>query len=116
MAGERRLRAALGKAGTFLQQKWYMDHLWAKLLSGTMYIGACIAEFCDNRVFDGAVSGIAHFTERMGEVLRQEHSGYVQNYLFIIIVALVVLAIAIGYIEPSFATSPVYWSKLLQSH
>ena len=116
LAGERKLRAALGKLGVFLQQKWYMDHLWAKLLSATMYAGACIAEFCDNRIFDGAVSCIAHFTERVGEVLRLEHSGYVQNYLFIIIVALVVLAIAIGYIEPSFATSPVYWSKLLQPH
>ena len=115
-SGERRLRTALGKLAVFLQQKWYMDHLWAKLLSGTMYIGACIAEFCDNRICDGIVSGIACCTARLGEILRREHSGYVQNYLFIIIVALVVLAIAIGYIEPSFATSPSYWSKLLQPH
>ncbi|MDO5295205.1 MAG: NADH-quinone oxidoreductase subunit L [bacterium] len=114
MSGERKLRSKLGKLAIFLQQKWYMDHIWAKLLSYTMYAGANIAEFFDNYIFDGIVNGCARLTKRFGEILRQEHSGYVQNYLFIIVVALVVLAIAIGYIEPGFVTSPVYWSKLLQ--
>ncbi|MBQ7567940.1 hypothetical protein IJT17_03965, partial [bacterium] len=116
MAGERRLRSIMGRLGTCLQQKLYMDHIWAKLLSGTMYTLAKCAEFCDGKIFDGAVKAIANGIDRLGNVLRQEHTGYVQNYLFIIVIALLVLAIAIGYIEPSFATSPRYWAELLKAH
>ncbi len=112
-AGERKLRSLLGKVGTAMQQKWYMDHLWAFLLSNTVYLCARIAESIDNRIFDGFVNRLARFADYIGEKLREEHTGYVQNYLFIIIISILVLVFAIGYIEPHFATSPKYWAEHL---
>lgn len=110
--GERYMRFFLGPVWRWCQQKWYMDHIWAWLLANTMYLGAKIAAWVDTMLVDGAVFGLAAFTKGSGQWLSLEHNGKVQHILLVIVMSLAILAIAIGYIEPNFITSPHYWMQV----
>lgn len=106
-AGERKLRARLGWAWTLFQQKYYMDHIWAWLLSGTLYLGARIAAWVDDNIVDGAVNLWGQVTVWCGNELRKEQSGRVQQYLLLIVLAVLVLIFGLGIAEPSFLLNPV---------
>lgn len=112
-AGERKLRKALGPVWVFLQQKWYMDHIWAWLLANTMYGAAKLAYLCDHALVDGAVMKTANFANLNGEYLRAEETGKTQQYLLVIIMGLLILALGVGYLEPQFLTSPEWWGSLI---
>ncbi len=112
--GERRLRRLLGPLWPFLQQKWYMDHLWARLLAGTMYAGARAGAWFDAQVVDGAVFGLARFTRTCGGWMRDEHTGKVQHYALLLLLALVILAVGIGFMEPGFFTSRHFLIQMME--
>ncbi len=112
--GERRLRRLLGPLWPFLQQKWYMDHLWARLLAGTMYAAARLCAWLDAQVVDGAVLGLARFTGTCGLWMRDEHTGKVQHYALLLLLALVVLAVGIGFLEPGFFTSRQFLIQMME--
>ncbi len=106
-AGERRLQKRLGFAWTVFQQKYYMDHLWAWLLSGSLYLGARIASWVDDNIVDGVVNFCGQVTVWAGNELRKEQSGRVQQYLLLIILAVLVLIFGLGLAEPTFLVNPV---------
>lgn len=103
--GEKMLRSGLGKVRVFLQQKWYFDHLWAQLLTHTLYADANrVGEF-EEKVVDRAVYKTGEATFATGDTLRQEQSGLVQKYAWLIVTAGVVLIVSVGIIEPTFMWS-----------
>ncbi len=105
LEGERRLRSKLGGAWNFLAQKWYMDHLWALLVSNTMFLGARLAAWFDDEIIDGGVRGIAWTTGTLGEKLRYEHSGLVQHYILMVLASILILVGVLSFIEPQFFLS-----------
>ncbi len=106
VAGERRLRAQLGRVWVLWQQKYYMDHLWAWLLSGTMYLGARVAAWVDDNIVDVAVNTVGQLTVWAGNELRKEQSGRIQQYLLLIVLATLVLIVGLGLVEPEFVLHP----------
>ncbi|HXE71926.1 MAG TPA: proton-conducting transporter membrane subunit, partial [Candidatus Nitrosotenuis sp.] len=115
-SGERRLMRLLGPAWTFLQQKWYMDHLWARLLSWTLFSASNVAAWFDERVVDGLVFGTGRCTVWLGREVSYEQTGKVQNYLVWILIFLLVLGIVAGFREKAFVMSPWYlWEFVFRS-
>jgi len=111
--GERRLRSGLGPVWPFLQQKWYLDHLWARALAATMYAGARAMAWVEANLVDRAVFGLAGSVGSWGDWLRAEHTGKVQHYALMLLLALVLLAVGIGLVEPGFFTSRHFVINLL---
>jgi len=110
--GERRLRKGLGPVWRFLQQKWYMDHLWARLMGSTLYLGARMASWLDERLIDRLVVASGWFTRLAGKRVQAEQTGLVQQYLMQMVLALLVLVWALGILEPDFLWSfsrPLQW-------
>ena len=105
-AGDKRLRGLLGPVWVFLEQKWYMDHLWAWMVAYTMFGLARLAAWIDDYIVDGAVRGLAQLTTYLGDKLRLEHSGLVQHYLMLLIGAVVILMMIVASLEPNFALNP----------
>jgi NADH:ubiquinone oxidoreductase subunit 5 (subunit L)/multisubunit Na+/H+ antiporter MnhA subunit len=108
-AGEKRLRGLLGPAWTFLEQKWYMDHLWARLLSWTMFTFSNMAAWFDQVVVDGVVFGTGRLTTLLGREVSYEHTGRVQYYLLFILLSVLILALVAGYRESAFVLSIWMW-------
>lgn len=106
-AGERRLRSRLGFFWTLCQQKYYMDHLWAWLLSGSLYLGARVAAWVDDNIVDGAINTVGQITMWAGNELRKEQSGRIQQYLLLIVLAVLVLIFGLGLAEPTFLLNPL---------
>ncbi|MGE0488405.1 MAG: NADH-quinone oxidoreductase subunit L [Vulcanimicrobiota bacterium] len=105
-AGEAKLRKMLGPVWTFLAQKWYMDHLWAWLVSNTMFLAARVTAWLDDEVVDGSVRGVAWGTGLLGEKLRYEHSGLVQQYILMLLCSGLILLAVVAFAEPDFVLSP----------
>ncbi len=112
--GERRLRAALGPVWPLLAQKWYLDHLWARALAGSMYAGARASAWVEANLVDRVVLSVAQTIRNWGAWLRAEHTGKVQQYALMLLLALVLLAVGIGFVEPGFFTSRQYFLDLLE--
>jgi proton-translocating NADH-quinone oxidoreductase chain L len=110
-AGERKLRSGLGVAYTLFAQKFYMDHLWAWLVAKTMYLSARGAAWVDDEGVDGVVRGTSRLTGLLGEKLRQEHTGRISHYLFMLVAALLLLCALVAVVQPDFVLSP---QRLLQ--
>lgn len=111
-AGERRLRGLLGPVWTFLQQKWYMDHIWAFVMGATMYRYAQMAAWVDERLVDRLVVATGWVTRLAGKRVQAEQSGLVQEYLLQMVLAVLVLVWALGILEPDFLWSfaqPLRW-------
>ncbi|MCA9792131.1 MAG: hypothetical protein KC910_10065, partial [Candidatus Eremiobacteraeota bacterium] len=104
--GEAKFRKLLGPVWTVLAQKWYMDHLWAWLVSNTMFLGARVTAWIDDEVVDGSVRGVAWGTGVLGEKLRYEHSGLVQQYILMLLCSGLILLAVVAFAEPEFVLSP----------
>ncbi len=105
-AGERKLRRVLGGFHRVLRQKFYFDHLWAWLVAKTMFAGARLGAFFDDSIVDGGVRIFARGTGALGEKIRQEQTGQVAHYLFMLVVALLMLVALVSAVQPDFALSP----------
>lgn len=104
--GDRKMRKLLGPIWTFLEQKWYMDHFWAWMVSYTMFGLARLSAWIDDNIVDGAIRGSAQLTTYLGDRLRAEHTGLVQHYLMLLIGALIILVMIVASLEPEFALNP----------
>jgi proton-translocating NADH-quinone oxidoreductase chain L len=99
VAGEARLRGWFGRGWVFLQQKWYMDHIWAWLLANFLYRDALVIADFDDKFVDRAVLAVGQLTEMGGDRLRAEQSGLVQRYALQIVMATMVLLLTVGILQ-----------------
>lgn len=102
IAGERRFQAGLGPLLKPLQQKWYMDHIWAWLLSHFLYWDARVISTLDEKGVDGVVYGLGRFTYASGDMLRREQTGQLQRYAMTLTLGLLMLLFAAGVVEVAF--------------
>ncbi|MBX3168910.1 MAG: NADH-quinone oxidoreductase subunit L [Candidatus Eremiobacteraeota bacterium] len=100
--GEARLHKLLGPMLPVLQQKYYMDHLWAKALAYFLYVDAKILSRFDEKAVDGVVYGIGEATYRAGELVRNEQNGQLQRYAITLVVGFFLLTFAMVLFEPQF--------------
>lgn len=105
-AGERKLRAFLGRFYTALAQKLYLDHIWAWLLAKTMYLGARIGAWIDDELIDGVVRSTSFLTRALGEKLRRDHTGEASDHLLMLVVAILLMCGIVAILQPDFALSP----------
>lgn len=101
-AGEGRLHGLLGRMLPVLQQKYYLDHLWAKALAYLLYSDARILASFDEKGVDGVVYGIGDVTYRTGQLVRQEQNGQLQRYALTLVVGFFLLIFAVLLFEPQF--------------
>ncbi|MBS2038421.1 NADH-quinone oxidoreductase subunit L [bacterium] len=100
--GEGRLQKMLGPMLPVLQQKYYMDHLWAKALAYLLYSDARILARFDEKGVDGVVYGIGEATYRAGQLVRQEQNGQLQRYALTLVVGFFLVVFATLLFEPQF--------------
>jgi NADH-quinone oxidoreductase subunit L len=82
-------------------QKWYMDEFWGLILSLFGFGLSSIASWIDTNLFDGTVRGIGMGTGGIGLKIRSIQTGFVQQYAFIIYLAVLILIIFVvsgGYL------------------
>lgn len=106
IAGEKKLRGMLGGLHTTLAQKFYLDHIWAWLVSRSMMTFAKVAAWFDDDIIDGGVRGSGLLTAVLGEKIRKEHSGMISQYLFMLIASVILLALLLGGVNSDFVLSP----------
>ncbi len=112
--GEEGLKRTLGPVYGLLENKYYMDEMWSWLLTNTMFLGATVANWFDATVIDGVfVRGTGAFTYFVAQLLREEHSGRLQQYAMMIVVALCVIIVGVGVAEPHFVLNPAQFLNLL---
>lgn len=101
--GERKLHSILGRRLlVVLQQKYYLDHLWAWLLTHFVYQDARLVSSFDEKGVDGAVYGIGRATYNFGDTVRKEQSGHLQRYALALVVGFLLLVLALSVREPDF--------------
>ncbi|ODT69060.1 hypothetical protein ABS71_09260 [bacterium SCN 62-11] len=100
--GEARLHKLLGPMLPVLQQKYYLDHLWAKALAYCVYIDAKVLSRFDEKGVDGVVYGLGDMTYSAGELVRKEQNGQLQRYAMTIIIGFLLLIFAVLLFEPQF--------------
>jgi NADH-quinone oxidoreductase subunit L len=76
------VRRALSPLHTLVSNKYYMDHLYERVIVGTLFYRgvAFVLDLFDRWVVDGTVNGAAWCTGRAAAGLRQLQSGQVQAY------------------------------------
>lgn len=100
--GEKKLHARLGPMVVVLQQKYYLDHLWAKALAYLLYVDARVLSRFDEKGVDGVVYGIGEATYQAGQMVRQEQNGQLQRYALTLVVGFFLLVLAMLLFEPQF--------------
>lgn len=100
--GEARLHKMLGPLLPVLQQKYYLDHLWAKALAYCVYLDAKILSRFDEKGVDGVVYGVGNLTYSAGEMVRKEQNGQLQRYAITLVIGFFLLVFAVLMFEPKF--------------
>jgi NADH:ubiquinone oxidoreductase subunit 5 (subunit L)/multisubunit Na+/H+ antiporter MnhA subunit len=100
--GERKLHSWLGRFLVVLQQKYYLDHLWAWCLTHLVYLDARLVSRFDENVVDGVVYGVGRATYNTGNLVRQEQTGQLQRYALTLVVGFLLLVFALAVLEPEF--------------
>jgi len=100
--GEARLHKLLGPMLPVLQQKYYMDHLWAKALAYFLYVDAKILSRFDEKGVDGLVYGVGDLTYQAGQLVRSEQNGQLQRYAITLVVGFFLLIFSMLLFEPQF--------------
>lgn len=114
VAGEEKMQASLGRVWTVLQQKYYLDHVWAQLLISTLYNDAKRISYFEENVVDKAVYASGDHIYATGEVLRKEQSGLVQRYALQLLLGCLILVVALAATEQQFLFSPQHIQEWLQ--
>jgi NADH-quinone oxidoreductase subunit L len=96
------LAKSLKPAYTFLLNKYYVDELYAKVVvRPLMWISTNVLwKVADVAVIDGAVNGIAHETNALGDGVRHTQSGNTRSYAVWVVVGAIVI-IAVIFFWPS---------------
>ncbi len=100
--GEARLHKLLGPMLPVLQQKYYMDHLWAKALAYFLYVDAKILSRFDEQAVDGVVYGVGDLTYQAGQLVRNEQNGQLQRYAITLVIGFFLLIFSMILFEPQF--------------
>ncbi len=123
LRGLTRRNKAAGAAYTFLENKYYLDHLYTDgvvgsikgpiaraaywvnqnvidgVLNGAAYLARQVARFTydvvDQGVVDGAINGIATQTGEAGGLLRSVQSGRIQRYALLLFAAVGLLSLGL---------------------
>ncbi len=79
-------------------QRWYLDRLYRYLLDTLVYRGVSrLFTANDRRVIDGALDGLGRTTIGLGRVVDWVHSGMIQYRLMIMVAAVILLILFIGW-------------------
>ncbi|WP_319405910.1 NADH-quinone oxidoreductase subunit L [uncultured Desulfosarcina sp.] len=79
-------------------QRWYLDRLYRYLLDTLIYRGVSrLFTANDRRVIDGALDGLGRSTIGLGRVVDWVHSGMIQYRLMIMVAAVILLILFIGW-------------------
>ncbi len=106
VAGERKLRTALGGFHRALRQKLYFDHLWAWFVAKVVFGFSKVCAVIDDFVIDFGVRGTAALTYLFGSRMQKEQTGQIAHYLFMLVASLLLLTALVATISPDFALSP----------
>jgi NADH-quinone oxidoreductase subunit L len=96
------VRRAFGPLATLVEQRYYMDDLYERVLVGGVVYGglARVSALFDYRVVDGIVNGAAALTRWSGGVLRRTQTGQLQSYGVAFAAGVLVIVAAILIINP----------------
>lgn len=97
------LRTRFSSIYNLLVRKYYMDEIWYWLMQKTMFLGAAIASWIDENIVDGIVNAVGYITAWFAVKLRYEHTGRVQNYALAILLGVILVLLALSFLEPDFA-------------
>ena len=79
-------------------QRWYLDRLYRYLLDTLVYRGVSrLFTANDRRVIDGALDGLGRSTIGLGRVVDWVHGGMIQYRLMIMVAAVILLILFIGW-------------------
>ncbi|MFH0944268.1 MAG: proton-conducting transporter membrane subunit, partial [Planctomycetota bacterium] len=78
-----------------LENKWFVDEVYAVFVVGPMRALAHLAGFFDRFVIDGLVNGLARICDYLGLIVRTIQSGAIHTYALLFIAGVVFLAISL---------------------
>ncbi len=102
VATERSLRSRFPLIYRFLENRWYLDDLWAGIASVMMFDFGTAANWIDVNVINGAVNQVGYGVWEAGTNLREEQTGLVQQYATIVVIALLFFIIGVGIVGQDF--------------
>jgi NADH-quinone oxidoreductase subunit L len=83
---------ALGRVGAFLEQRWYVDALYDRLIVAPGHaLARWLAGPVDLGIIDGAVNGVARVTGTLGGWTRQLQTGYARQYALGVLIGTVIV-------------------------
>jgi len=82
-----------GKLQHLLAERYYISWFYDAFAYNIVYGLSLVADIFDRYVIDGAINGIAWISSKTGEILRRGQTGYVQNYVAIILLGASLLII-----------------------
>jgi len=82
-----------GKAQKLLANRYYISWFYDAFAYNIIYGMSLVADIFDRYVIDGAVNGFAWLSRKSGEVMRRVQTGYVQNYVLVIVLGACLLLI-----------------------
>jgi len=88
-----------GKMQRLLANRYYISWFYDAFAYNVIYGISRVADLFDIYVIDGAVNGFAWLSRKSGAVLRRGQTGYVQNYVSIIVLGACLLLIFIILFE-----------------
>jgi NADH-quinone oxidoreductase subunit L len=82
-----------GKTQKLLENRYYISWFYDAFAYNIIYGMSLVADIFDRCVIDGAVNGFAWLSRKSGEVMRRAQTGYVQNYILVIVLGACLLLI-----------------------
>jgi len=82
-----------GKTQKLLANRYYISWFYDAFAYNIIYGMSLVADIFDRYVIDGAVNGFAWLSRKSGEVMRRAQTGYVQNYVLVIVLGACLLLI-----------------------
>jgi NADH-quinone oxidoreductase subunit L len=82
----------LGPIGAFLEQGWYLDALYNRVIVGPGHaLARWLAGPVDIGIIDGAVNGVARATDALGIRTRGLQTGYARHYALGVLIGTVII-------------------------
>jgi len=82
----------------FLYNKWYIDELYAALITGPLWILAHLLSYFDRYVVDGLVFIVAFLPQLVGYSLKPTQRGMLQRYAVGMVAGLAAVVVAVIYL------------------
>ena len=94
-----RIGRLFGPLHTLLSRKYFMDELYEGILVKRSLIGGLFAglHYFDEKVVDGAVTGVANATIAGGRAMRQAQTGQLQLYGLFIGIGILAIALSVYF-------------------